>query len=477
MRFVHADRDMALPQDSDQKFILAIIACAAFMATLDSTIVNISLPTMAGWFHTDIGVVSWVVMAYLLVLSGLMLSCGRLGDIHGFRRVFLIGFAVFSLSSLFCGLSGSISLLIFFRILQGAGAAAVQALTPAMIARYLPEENRGWAFGILMTVVSLGIAGGPVLGGYITEFLGWHWIFFINVPIGILGLLFSFRFLPQDTLPENAARFDSAGAVLILLSLATLLFPLNQGLYHGWTSPVVIGSFLISILFWILFFMHERRFESPLIDMSLFTSRTYLLGNIAGMLIILSFAGTEFLLPFYFENIHGFSTDSTGILLAVPAAALMVAGPVAGRVSDRSGSRWIMAGAALIASLALFLYSLLSPASVLPFIIITLIIEGCAVGLFMPPNMSLILGSVEEERGGVASSVMMTLRNAGGMLGIALFGTIAMQFILMHGAEGYTGITPEPMMNGFSTAFLSGAAFCIIAAILSGIITKKKEFC
>ena len=415
----------------NQKIILAIIAFAVFMATLDTSIVNISLPAIAGWFQADMGSVSWVVMAYLLVLSGLMLACGRLGDIAGFRRVFIAGFVVFTLGSLLSGLATSIDLLIAFRAVQGVAAAAIDAIAPAMITVFLPAEKRGWALGILMTVVSVAIAAGPVLGGFITELLGWHWVFFVNVPVGIAAIILATRYLPEDIMKENAGRFDLSGAILVLVALSTLLFPISRGLYLGWTSPVILGSLVVSLAVWVLFLVHERRCESPLVYMSLFSSPAYTRGNIAGMLLVLAFAGSEFLLPFYFEMVHGLTTGMAGMLLAVPAIALMLAGPVAGRLSDRYGSRGLMIGAAFLSAVTLYLFSRFDEATGLPLIIAVLALEGIAVGLFMPPAMNLVLGSGRRESEGVASGMMMTLRNAGAMLGIAVFGTIA-----MHGFTG-----------------------------------------
>jgi EmrB/QacA subfamily drug resistance transporter len=458
----------------EQKIILAIIAFAMFMATLDQSIVNISLPTIAEAFNTDMGSVSWVVMAYLLVLSGLMLACGRLGDMKGFRRVFIAGFAVFTLGSLLCGLAASIGQLIAFRVVQGIGAAAIEAIAPAMIAVCLPADKRGWALGILMTIASLAIAAGPILGGYITEFLGWEWVFFVNVPIGVLAVVLSLRYLPQDILPQQPGRFDTPGAALILIALAALLFPLNQGLYLGWTSPFVIGSFATFVFFSLLFLFHERRCECPLIDMGLFSSANYLRGNIAGMFIIFAFAGSEFLLPFYFEMAHGISTEMVGMLLAVPAVALMLAGPVAGKLSDLYGSRGLMTGAALLSAVTMFLFSCFDATTGLVLIVAALILEGVAVGLFMPPNMRLVLGSGKQEAEGVASSVMMTLRNVGAMLGIATFGTIAMHGFLGAMAGQYVeSAAPAQLVPGFHAAFIAGALVCLVAAVVAVFVKER----
>jgi EmrB/QacA subfamily drug resistance transporter len=458
-----------------QKVILAVIAFAVFMATLDTSIVNISLPTIAAWFHADMSSVSWVVMAYLLVISGLMLACGRLGDMAGFRKVFIGGFVIFTAGSLLCGLAASIGLLVAFRVVQGIGAAAIEAIAPAMIAVCLPADKRGWALGIMMTVVSVAIAAGPVLGGVITEYLGWHWVFFVNVPVGVLAIVLAARYLPKDSPSQVSGGFDTTGAVLILIALSTLLFPVTQGLYLGWTSPVVIGSFVLSLIFLSIFIFHERQCKSPLIDLRLFAVPNYLWGNIAGMLVLVAFAGSEFLLPFYFEQVHGISTEMVGILLAVPAVALMLAGPVAGRLSDHYGCRGLMMGAALLCAATLFLFAGFDATTGFPLIIAALALEGIGVGLFMPPDMSLILGSGNREAEGVASGVMMTLRNMGAMLGIAILGTIA-----MYGAPGAMAgmggqaADPAALVPGFHAAFLAGMIICILVVVVSGFVRENR---
>src|SRR5512145_2957765 len=199
-----------------------------------------------------------------------MLACGRLGDMAGFRNVFIAGFVIFTAGSLLCGLASSLSHLVVFRVVQGIGAAAIGAIAPAMIAVCLPADKRGWALGIMMTVVSVAIAAGPVLGGFITEYLGWHWVFFVNVPVGILAVILAARYLPGDSPSRQSGGFDTTGAVLILIALSMLLFPVTRGLYLGWTSPVIMGSFLLSLLFLSVFIVHEQRCKSPLIDLRLF---------------------------------------------------------------------------------------------------------------------------------------------------------------------------------------------------------------
>jgi EmrB/QacA subfamily drug resistance transporter len=458
----------------EHKIALLIIAFSAFMAALDSTIVNISLPTIATSFDVDIGIVSWVVLAYLLILAGLLLVFGKLGNLKGFRRVFIAGFATFTIGSLLCGCAVTIYQLIAFRALQGIGGAALVALGPAMILIYLPASRRGWALGILATVVSLGIAAGPILGGFITEYLSWHWIFFINVPVGIIAVLLAARYFPTDVPGPAKARFDTAGAALILLALISLLFPLNQGLDLGWTSPIILGSFVLSLISWILFFAHERRCEAPLVDMRLFSSRNYLLGNVAALLLMMVYNGLIFLLPFFFEIVQGRSTGFAGMLLAIPAVALMVVGPIAGSLSDRFGSRLPTTCAAILAAGTLYLFSLFSQDTGLPFIIGTMVLLGIAIGFFFPPNMSQILGSSGKEGEGIASSVMMTIRNTGAVFGVALFGTVVGQVVIsMMAHEHVMSASAGILTSGFSMAFSFGILLCLAGAAISAIVRDE----
>ncbi len=461
-----------------QRIVLFIIAFAAFMASLDSTIVNISLPVISEYYHVEFSLVSWIVMAYLLVEASFLLVFGKLGDIHGFRRIFIAGFAVFTLGSLLCGLSDTIYHLIAFRVLQGIGGAALVAVGPAMVAVFLPADKRGWAFGIIATVVSLGIAAGPILGGFLTEYLSWHWIFFINVPFGIAAVCAAFYLFPKDRIVRSGSKFDIAGSVLICAALTTLLYPLNQGLALGWTSPAILGLFILSLILWICFFVHEKRCLYPLVDLSLFNNRNFNLGNCAGLLLMLSYAGSEFLLPFFFENIHGYTPSIAGLLLAVPAVALMVVGPVAGAFSDKYGSRLITSIASILAVISFILFSMFTVTTGVGFIIAALILFGIAVGLFFPPNMSQILTDGGAEGEGVVSSVMMTIRNTGSVLGVALFSTIVVQVILgisPHAVDATANAIPmQVFVAGFHAAFVVGVVLSIVTLVLSVLIVKRK---
>jgi DHA2 family metal-tetracycline-proton antiporter-like MFS transporter len=463
----------ARPRFND-KMIIAVVSLAVFMADLDTSIVNISLPTIADAFHVDLGVVSWVVMAYLLVITGLMLAFGRLGDMLGLCRIFTGGIVLFTAGSLFCGLSGSIEVLIASRVVQGIGGAAILALAPALIVSCLPPERHGRALGIMMTVVSFAIAAGPILGGFLTEYAGWPWIFIINVPVGIAAAILASRIAGEEAVTRPDGRFDTTGAVLILLALATLIYPVSQGLYIGWTSPVIIGCLLIALSAFILFWYHERRCTTPLIDMRLFSSPAYLRGNVAGMLLLLSFSGAIFLLPFYFELVRGTTTAIVGLLLGIPAVALIVCGPVAGRLSDRYGSRWLMAGSAAISAATMYLFSLADASTSLLFLAAALLLLGAGIGIFVPPNLRLILGSGGEQSGGVASAVMMTIRLAGSLFGVAVFGTIAAQAVAGSAAGPVLATAGGQLVSGIQAAFLAGAVICLAVTLVS-LVTPEPD--
>ncbi len=467
----------AAPTAPNTRTIMFIIALAAFMGSLDSSIVNISLPTISEYFHVSISNVSWVVMAYLLIICSFLLIFGRLGDMKGFKNVFIAGFAIFTIGSFLCGMSMTIGHLIGFRVLQAVGAAALEAIGPAMIAIYLPQAMRGRALGVLATAVSLGIAAGPIIGGLLTEYASWHWIFFINIPVGIAAIVIGRVVLPDVRAPPTQVRFDIPGALFIFAALMLLIYPLNEGYRFGWTSPVVLGCFAASIVFWALFIVRERRCADPLIHLDLFANRSFTFANLAGLLIMLAYGGLEFLLPFYLEGVQGIATDVAGLILAVPAVALMIVGPIAGSLSDRYGSRWLSTGAVLLTAAAFFLFTGIGTGTTIAFLIVSLALVGVGVALFFPPNMNLILGQSPGDAQGVASSAMMTLRNIGSVMGVALFATVFLQVVFSTAAitetTTYADISSSVMIAGFQAAFLGGVVACIVALLLSAVARDR----
>lgn len=460
-----------------QRLLLVLVSLAGFMGALDTTIVNISLPTIATYFSTTITLVSWVAMAYLLTLSATLIAFGRLADIRGYRNVYICGFAIFTAGSLLCGMfAGGIGELVGFRILQAIGAAMLQAIGGAMISMYLPAQNRGRALGIMTTFISFGVAAGPVLGGFLTTYLAWQWIFLINVPVGIASLLLAVWVLPHDgpVSPASQQQFDAAGAGFLFGALGTLVFAINMSRTFGWTSPVILGSAGASVLFFIIFILHERKSPAPLVDLAFFRNRDYSFANAGALIAMLLVTGSSYILPFYLEFGKGLGTAEAGVLLMVPALALMVMGPVAGRISDQIGSRRLCLGAAACYITAYLLYSQMTPSTGYIHIIAALLLMGLSAGLFIPPNFRMILGYSPRGSEGVVSSIAMTVRNIGSVMAVALYGSI---FTLIGFAQGIDPetkhLTVSSMNAGFHAVFLFGAGLGVLMLVLTLVMREQ----
>lgn len=447
--------------------IVFTISLAAFMGTLDVGIVNISLPTIARSFQVSTGAVSWIILAYLLIISSFLPAFGRLGDIKGFRKIFICGFFVFAAGSFLCGVSLNFPELIGARIIQASGAAMLSAIGPSMVIAYLPQKIRGQALGYVTTFAFLGIAVGPVAGGFITQYFSWRWIFFINVPVAIAGLFLGIAFLPRDKPDSPNKKFDFPGAVLIFLALLTLLYALNMGDESGWASRRILGSFSGAIIFGGLFLWREARTPDPLIRLKIFRNSSFTLGNLSGGLMMAVFTGAFFLLPFYLEIVKNLSVVRVGMILLIPSTIMMISSPIAGHIADRVGSRVICLFSSCIFSIAFILLSLLGDVSSFWFLLLSLALMGAGIGIFIPPVNRLILGNSPPEMEGVTSSVMMTIRNGGAVLGVAIFETIFAGTVGAAAGENiHSGISNALLMTGFSRAFLAGAGFAFMAFLL-----------
>jgi len=464
---------------SHQWLILILISLASFMGALDATIVNISLPTISQYFQCDIATVSWVAMAYLLVLSSTLIVFGRVADIRGYKKIYLAGFAIFAIGSLLCGLSSNIYLLIGFRVLQGIGAAMLQAIGGAMIVRYLPEKLRGTAFGVLTTFAAVGLAAGTPLGGFISEFYSWHWIFFINVPIGVIAIVLGISVLPRDTGELGKGQFDIPGAALLLVALVSLIFFLNMGNNVGWLSWRILISIIISLAAWAGFILNEKRTQSPLIDLSVFRDRNFTMAIAVALLVLLIGQGSWYAFPFYLELEKGFATDIAGLILLVPAIFMMICGPIAGLLSGRIGSRPIcILGSAVIIA-AFLMFALMGDKTGLYYIIIALALEGIGIGLIMPANFSLIMGMSAKGSEGVTNSLVTTVRNVGAVMGIAVFTLIFLSVIASLGIStsrtAAHSLPPNAFVPGFHAIFFFGTVLGGVLLVLNCAMREKQR--
>ena len=460
---------------NNRRLTIFIICLASFMGFFDISIVNVSLPTMASYFHIDISLVTWVVLIYVLALGSFLIAFGSLAERVGFKKIFLTGFLIFVIGSFLSGLSTNFNELILFRFIQATGAAMFSALTAAMVANYLPSNKRGLYMGYVATFASLGFAFGPVIGGFITEYINFHWIFFINVPVGIIGIILGMGVLEEMKNSDVKDSFDYIGVILLFIAQAALIFALNRGLALGWTSVLILGSIAASVICWILFIWRESKYISPLLNLNLLRNRNISLPTASNFFFNMPNAGVLVLFPFYLELVKGFQVSQVGIILAILPLAVLIIGPIAGKLSDRIQPNRISALGALVGVISLLLLSTLNVSTGLPYIAVTLFILGASVALYNPPNMKFIMGESPKEMRGVTSGIVTTARMTANAFGVAILQTAAVVGIYLYagGIINKINIPPDQIVNGFHVAYLVGAGIIVISLIL--ILLVKKD--
>ena len=456
--------------------VLFIVAIGVFMATLDSSIVNISLPKIAAYFSVPLnGAVEWVIIAYLIVIASILLTFGRLTDILGRKLLWVVGLVIFTAGSALCGAAPTLGLLIGFRAFQGIGGALLMAISPAMITRAFPASERGRALGLNALVVATGTSAGPSIGGVLTQVASWRWIFYINVPIGIIGVILTLRLLGEPMRPRRSGqRFDPLGAVLLSLGMVALVLALSFGQELGWGSSTVIGLFAASAVLLGFFLFAETRVRQPIVDLKLFRSRLFSAALVSSFLSFLALFAVTFLLPFYLEQFRGFGPEESGFLLTPVPLTISVVAPFSGWLSDRFGSQVLSSLGLAIGSLGLWFLSNLSPTATVFDIIWPLVITGFGQGLFQSPNNSAIMGSVPRERLGVASGFLATVRVLGQSLSVAVAGAI---FATKGGAaagaliQRASGARHAALAATFLQAFHLALLTCMVIASI-GVITS-----
>ncbi|OGO61889.1 MAG: hypothetical protein A2032_05545 [Chloroflexi bacterium RBG_19FT_COMBO_49_13] len=404
--------------------VLVAIGASTFMSALDTSVVNTVLPVINQSFDSQVATIEWVVTIYLLIVSGLLLSFGRLGDLRGHKPVFLLGFGIFIMSSALCGMAPSATALIAFRGLQALGAAMLAANSPAILTKNFPASQRGQALGLQATMTYLGLTVAPSVGGWLTDLLTWRAIFYINVPVGLLAFLLSWRFIPLDSPSEHCERFDLAGALLFMSGLVLLLLGLNQGHAWGWTSPTILGILIFALVFLVAFIILESRQTSPMLDLSLFKQRVFSASALSAVLNYVTLFSILFLVPFYLLQGRGLTPSQAGLLLTAQPLIMAIVAPISGTLSDRIGTHLPgVVGMALLA-LGTYLLSKLGAQSPLENVAIALGIVGLGTGIFISPNNSALMGSAPRHRQGIAAGILATARSTGMVLGIGLAGAI-----------------------------------------------------
>lgn len=437
--------------------VLSAVGTGIFLGTLNGSIVNIALPTLVREFATSFQAVQWVVLSFLLTTAALLLSMGKLGDTIGKRPVYVTGLIIFIISSTLCGLAPSLGWLIGFRVMQAVGAAMIQALGLAIATEAFPSEERGLAVGYAGGLVSLGVVAGPTLGGFIVEALAWPWIFFINIPVGITGLILTFRFVPKNK-PISREPFDFVGAGLLLAGIVLVLLSLTQGQSNGFRSTEVWSLFGGGLFTLILFVIVELRVAHPMVDLRLFQNRYFTISLLSGLFVFTFLGGGLLLLPFYLEDMLGFNTQSSGLLIGLVPIILGVLAPIAGRLSDRIGTRPITTVGLLVIVIGYATMSRLSLETTAFTFVLLVLPFAAGLGLFQSPNNSSVLGAVDHESLGVASGMLAITRNLGTLIGTALVGTIWTAYVVMaHGNLPMDSATSAPLdaqVSGLQSTFV-----------------------
>jgi len=458
--------------DENKKWwTLGAVAFGLFMIMLDNTIVNVALPAIEHSLHMSISSLEWIVTAYALTFAALLITGGKLGDMFGRRKMFIVGLVVFTLASLACGLAPSAGFLIGARAVQGIGAALMNPATLSIITATFPPKERGQAIGIWAGVSALALAIGPLLGGLIVDNINWHWIFYVNVPVGVVGIVVSYFFIKESRDTSHEQSIDLPGLVTSGGALLALSYALIEGNNHGWTSPEILGLFVGAAVLLAVFIQLELRQRLPMLDLSLFKIGSFVGANLVAMLVSLGMFGVFFYISLYVQNVLGYSPTKAGAIFLPMTILIILVAPIAGKLSDRVGSRWLMGAGMSILGVSLLLYQRIGLHTGFWSLLPQLLLGGIGMALTMSPMTSAAMGSVPIDKAGVGSGVLNSFRQVGGSLGIALMGAILLSY--EHPAAS-AQVASQQFVDGLHAALLVSAVIAFAAAAVAIVLVRTK---
>ena len=463
--------------------VLLTIAVGTFVSVQDQTAVTLAMPPLADHFDAAIPVVQWVALGYILTTGSLLLPMGRLSDLVGRKLIYVVGFSIFIAGSLLAGSAPSLLTLIVFRILQGVGAAMVQANSMAILTSTYPSSEHGKVIGLFMTMVGLGAIAGPIVGGVVVDLMGWRAVFFMSAPLGVVSLVSAIAVLdrarPDDAMDQHRSReFDWVGALLSAAVLVIFLLAMTNAYRVGWTSPVVVSAFAIALALAAAFVYWETRCAQPMLPLELFSRKLFSLGTSASFFSFLAGTSVFFLIPFYLQDVIDLSPTQAGLVIGPTALCFALFGPISGKLSDQYGSKRFEVVGLILLGASLLSLSRITEETSLYLVVAAMILMGSGMGIFYSPNASSVLSVVERSRYGVATAFLNMVRNTANVTGIGLATTIVTARMAALGFEpsldavaaGGTGVEGA-FVEGLGMAFLVLGAFIIVALVL--IVLKR----
>ena len=463
-----------ISEEARKWWTLAAVAFGLFMIMLDNTVVNVALPSIARDLQIDLSELEWIVTGYALTFASLMLTGGKLADLLGRRLIFIVGLAIFTLSSLACGLAGSGELLIGARVVQGVGAALMNPATLSIIAATFPPRQRGTAIGIWAGTAALALALGPLVGGLLTEHISWSWIFFVNVPIGVIAIVASLILIPESRDESAEQRLDLPGLATSGIGLFALTYGLIEANTYGWTSVRIVGAFVVGVVMLISFVLLERHQRIPMLDLSLFRNSTFVGANLAVLLVALAMFGVFFFVSLYMQGVLGYSAVKAGAAFLPMTILIMFVAPIAGRGTDRFGSRWLITIGMILLSIQLLYFSRLGVEESYWHIFPAMIIGGFGMAMVMTPSAAAAVRALPVDKSGVGSAVLNAFRQVGGSTGIALMGAImAQQIGDLKGPAVFA--QKQLFVDALSTTLTVAALIALLGAVVSFALIRAHD--
>ena len=431
-------------EDRKKWLILSVICLPLFMILLDVTIVNIALPHIMLAFNVSLSSIEWVINVYVLVFAVLLLTLGKLGDLFGRKLLFIVGLGIFIPGSLMCGVAPNFPFLLVARGIQAVGGAAMMPATLSILNVEFGESGRGLALGIWGAVAGAANALGPIIGGALVDAYSWHWIFLVNIPVGIIALIAAIMIVRESTDPRTTRHIDIPGVLTAMVALFCLTYALVEGQSYGWTSTTILGLFTVSVLSFVAFILIELHISSPFIQLRLFRNRTFTAGNIVGLVIMFGLIGVIFLLVLFLQIVLGFSAIKAGLTLLPLPVAIMIVAPFAGRLTDKIGGRWLLFAGTFITAVGIYLMSDLSGVTDWTNLVLPLAVCGVGMGLVMAPVTTVVMASTPLEQSGAGAGILATVRQIGSVMGIAVLGAVLQNQLVGNIREALAGIAVIP---------------------------------